>query len=316
MGDYILLSDISHGDYQKLALARPGQRPEATTHYVCRNIDDFKGAINQFLEASQCTGLGGAAISAAGWERNGVTLLPNHGFAIERAEMREFLGVRRLNLVNDFVAKALAIPRLEPEERDQICGGTPCADQLIAVLGPNTGLGQAALAPDGMGNWTAMPCEGGHSDLAASTELEDKVLRALIGRFGHVSRERVLSLPGVGNIWWALAQIEKDGDAAVPGAEEIVARASTGDERSLRAVSLCMGWFAAMAADVALILGARGGVYLTGELLDMMGDLFDPDAFVARYCERGGYDDYVREIPVFKVTARDMEVIGLATLFD
>lgn len=316
MGDYILLSDISHGEYQKLALAKRGERPEATTHYVCRNIDDFKGAINQFLEASHCTELSGAAISAAGWERNGVTLLPNHGFAIERADMREFLGVRRLNLVNDFVAKALAIPRLEPHERTQICGGEPGADQLVAVIGPSAGLGQGALAPDGMGGWTAIPCEGGHSDLAASNPLEDKVLSVLIGRFGHVSRERVLSVPGLGNIWWALAQIDKDVDAAVPGPEEIIAAAYAGDERSSRTVSLSMGWYAAMAADVALILGARGGVYLAGDLLHLIGDLFDADAFVARYCDRGNHSAYVREIPVFKVTAHDMEVIGLATLFD
>jgi glucokinase len=315
MDDYILLSDISHADYQKLALTRRGERPQETTHYVCRNLEEFKTAIKQFMEASACNQLAGAAISAAGWENHGAISLPNHGFAINRAEMREFLDVRRLNLVNDLVATALAVPRLESFEREQICGGAPAEEQVIGVLGANFGLGQAALAPDGIGGWTALPCEGGHSDLAASTELEDEVLRCLTRRFGHVSRERVISVPGLCNVWGALAEIEKDTDAVLPTPEEIVAAASAGQERAVRAIDLSLGWFAAMASDVALILGARGGVYLTGELLELLGDLFNAEAFVKRYCDKGRLSGYVSDVPLFKVTAHDTEVIGLATLF-
>jgi glucokinase len=71
-----------------------------------------------------------------------------------------------------------------------------------------------------------------------------------------------------------------------------------------------------MASDVALILGARGGVYLAGDLLDMIGDLFDVPAFCRRYAEKGRLSDYVSEIPVYRTLAPDMEIIGLATLFD
>jgi glucokinase len=315
MDDYILLSDISHADYQKLALTRRGERPQETTHYVCRNLEEFKTAIKQFMEASACDHLAGAAISAAGWENHGSISLPNHGFAINRAEMREFLDVRRLNLVNDLVATALAVPRLESFEREQICGGAPAEEQVIGVLGANLGLGQAALAPDGIGGWTALPCEGGHSDLAATNDLEDEVLKLLTRRFGHVSRERVVSVPGLGNVWSALADIERDTGVATPSPEEIVAAASAGESRAVRAVELSLGWFAAMASDVALILGARGGVYLTGELLELLGDLFDSESFVKRYCDKGRLSGYVSDVPLFKVTAHDTEVIGLATLF-
>jgi len=320
MDDYILLSDISHADYQKLALTRRGERPQETTHYVCRNLEEFKTAIKQFMEASACESLAGAAISAAGWENHGVISMPNHGFAVSRAEMREFLDVRRLNLVNNLVATALAVPRLESFEREQICGGAPAEEQVIGVLGANLGLGQAALAPDGIGGWTALPCEGGHSDLAASNDLEDEVLKLLTRRFGHVSRERVVSVPGLGNIWGALAEIEKDigqkdWGVAIPTPEEIVAAASAGESRAVRTIALSLGWFAAMASDVALILGARGGVYLTGELLELLGDLFDTEAFVKRYRDKGRLSGYISDVPLFKVTAHDTEVIGLATLF-
>ena len=248
-------------------------------------------------------------------ERGGVIRLPNHGFSISRGDMRDFLSIQRVNLVNDFVAKALAIPRLRESERQQICGGEPMEEQVIAVLGPHNGLGMSALAPDGMGAWTAMPTEGGHSDLAATNALEDQVLGVLMRKYGHVSRERVISIPGLVDIWRALAEIDGD-DIDVPGPEEIIARAMAEDTRAHQVIDLSMGWFAAMAADVALILGARGGVYLAGDLLDMIGDLFDVEAFVKRYTDKGRLSGYVAEIPVFRATAQDMEVIGLATLFD
>lgn len=315
MPNSVLLCDISNGTDLKLAISRPGERPGAAQRFPCTSLDGFKASITEFLNGRGNPRLAGAAISAAGWEKGGVIKLPNHGFSIDRADMREFLDTPRINLVNDFVAKALAIPRLHDDEREKICGGDPLEEQVIAVIGPHNGLGISALAPDGMGNWTAMPTEGGHSDLAAVNDLEDAVLKILIGRYGHVSRERVISIPGLADIWRALAVLDGD-TATLPPPRDIIDRARAGDDRSLRTINLSMGWFAAFASDVALILGARGGVYMSGDLIDMIGPLFDVDAFVARYRDKGRLSDYVAEIPVFKTTAPDIEVIGLATLFD
>lgn len=315
MAGHILLGDLSNGSYVKLALARPGERPTETVNCACNSLAEFKTAIQDFLAAQNNPDLVGAAISAAGWEKSGIIKLPNHGFSLDRGDLRAFLGIQRLNLVNDFVAKAMAVPRLEPHEYEKICGGEPLPEQVIAVIGPHVGLGVSALAPDSMGSWTVMPTEGGHSDLAPTTETEEAVLRILADKYGHVSRERVISIPGLSDVWRALARIDGE-DASAPDARSIIAAAAVGDARAKQTIDLSMGWFAAMASDIALILGARGGVYLAGELLDMIGDLFDPDAFIARYSAKGRLTDYVAEVPVFKVTAHDMEVIGLATLYD
>ena len=316
MPNSVLLCDISNGTDLKLALGRRGERPGAAERYPCTSLDDFKATISQFMAAHGNPPLAGAAISAAGWERGGVIKLPNHGFSIDRNDMRQFLDVQRVNLVNDFVAKALAIPRLHDEEREKICGADPLDEQVIAVIGPHNGLGVSALAPDGMGNWTAMPTEGGHSDLPSTNDLEDDVLKVLIDKYGHVSRERVISIPGLRDIWRALAILDGEGGDTTPSARDIIAAARSGDARGLKTIELSMGWFAAFASDVALILGARGGVYLSGDLLDMIGPLFDVDAFVRRYGDKGRLSDYVAEIPVFRAIAPDIEVIGLATLFD
>lgn len=315
MNGYVLLSDISNGDSIKLALARPGFRPEVASQYACTDYNDLQAAMTDFLRQQGQPNLVGAAVSAPGWEREGILHLPNHGFSIHRNDLRNFLGIQRVNLVNDFVAKALAIPRLRHDEREQICGGEAMDEQVIGVLGPHNGLGISALVPDGMGSWTAMPTEGGHSDLAATNDLEDQVLRVLMRKYGHVSRERVISFPGLVDIWRALAEIDGD-EIDAPTPEEIVARATADDTRAHQVIDLTMGWFAATASDVALILGARGGIYLAGDLLTMIGDMFDVDAFVKRYGNKGRLSGYVAEIPVFRATARDMEVIGLATLFE
>lgn len=315
MAETILLTDISNGMYMKVALAERGERPGQSTHYACETLDEFKSALRDFLERCDNPTIKGAALSAGGWEEHGVMAMPNHRFKISRSEMRDFLGVQRLNLVNDCVAKALAIPRLGRNEKIRVCGGSEMEEQVIALINSHRGLGQAGLAPDGMGNYTAMPCEGGHSDLTCVNELEFQVMKGLSRKYGHVSRERVISFPGLADIYAVLSEIEKDEPQAL-AAEEVIARAAGGDDRAMKAINLSMGWLAVMASDVALILGARGGVYIAGEYLDAVGDLFDVDAFAARYHDKGRLKNFVGEIPVYRAAAEDMEVIGLATLFD
>jgi len=315
MPDSVLLCDFSIGATVHMALARPGVRPGPAAQYACPNREAFDAAVREFLAANGNQTLMGAAISSRGWERGGVIQLPQAGMTISREGLRDLLGVKRVNLVNNFVARALAVPRLHANEVEKICGQTAMEEQVIAVLGPHHGLGLAALAPDGGGNWTAVPCEGGHSDLPAETEREWQVYEVLKKRHGHVSREHAISLRGLVELWQALSAIdgEEPGEAS---AEDVIARGRAGDARATEAVRMCVNWLAAMASDVALIMGARGGIYLTGDLMDLLDGLFDTDAFCRRYFDKGRLSAYVGEIPVYRILAQDLEIIGLATLFD
>lgn len=315
MSDHVLLCDFTFGSYIKLALGQPGRRPEPATLHACADRDEFDRSVLEFLKARGDPKLIGVAISSRGWERQGVLQLPDDTLTIARDEVRQLLGVKRLNLVNNFVARALAIPHLKASEREKLCGGAPMDEQVIAVLGPHHGLGLAALAPDGAGGWTAMPCEGGHSDLPVGNEREWQVRQVLMAEYGHVAREYAISRQGLVEVWKALHVIDKLSPAAATP-EKVIALAKAGDERALEAVSLSIGWLAGMASDIGLILGARGGIYLTGDLMDMLDGLFDRAAFCRRYAEKGRLSDYVSEIPVYRTLAPDLEIIGLATLFD
>src|SRR5579862_4806968 len=132
-----------------------------------------------------------AAIDVAGPVVGNVAELTNHPWRIEAPAVRRALGLDRLELVNDFAALAHAVPRLGPGDRKMIRPGTADPKSAIAILGPGTGLGAAAVLPDGSGGWLPLASEGGHMTLAAVDEREDRILAALRQRFGHVSAERV-----------------------------------------------------------------------------------------------------------------------------
>lgn len=315
MTAYVLLCDFTFGSYIRLALAEAGRRPEPPALRACADRTEFDAQVMGFLADHGHPRLVGAALSTRGWETHGVLHLPDEGMHLTRDNIRGLLGIQRLHIVNNFVARALAVPRLRPEELTQVCGGAAQDEQVKVVLGPHHGLGLAGLLPDGSGGWVAMPGEGGHSDLCWTHERERAVIEVLRGGGAHTSREAALSLNGLAAVWAALGRIDGVGGDDLD-VERVIGRARAGEPRAAEAVRLCLGWLAAMASDAALIMGARGGIYLTGALLERLGDLFDAEAFTARYRDKGRLSGYVAEIPVFRAEAADMEMIGLATLFE
>lgn len=310
----VLLSDLSNSAYMKLALAHPGERPEVSTLYPCKSIEEFNGSVVDFLDAHGNPNLMGAAVSACGWEIEGGFTMPNHGYRMERKDLRELLNIQRLHIVNDCVSRAMAVERLFDSEVVQICGGAGEDGLTKALIGSGRGLGVAGIVLDDLGRPTVLPCEGGHADLATVSAREEAIFTHLEARYGHVSRERVVSINGLAEIYDILGRID-DGDSRRVNAAEVVALAHTGDARATEAVKLCQGWLAAMASDTALMLGARGGVYLSGELFELIGDLIDWRAFEARFTDKGRLRAYMQDIPVYLTRAADLELIGLTTLF-
>lgn len=314
MTDQVLLCDLSLAPRIGLALSSPGSRPRHVGHFHGESRQDFEAALDRTLEGVDRTSLIGAAVSARGWERNGELHMKGVGFAIDRDYIRGLLGIQRVNFVNNFVARALAVPKLRRGERSQLVGGEVVDDHAIAVLGPHHGLGLASLVSDGAGGWTALHGEGGHSDLPARDEREWRIIQAIRDRNGYVSRESGMSVAGLADIWCALHTLAGETPRPLSTAQ-IIAAARAGEPRAVEAVDTMTGWLGAMASDVALIIGASG-VYLTGALLDMLGDLFKADIFARRYLGKGPLEPYVSRIPVFRTEAENMELIGLATLYD
>jgi len=316
MSDLVLLCDLSLAPVMGLALSVPGECPHGATTVDCTTRAAFDAAILAFLDAQGSPDLRAVGIAARGWEDQTGLHPMGLGFSIARDDIRALLGVKRVNFVNNFVARALAVPRLRPDERVEILPGNGDDEHALAVLGPHHGLGLASMISDGLGGWVALHGEGGHSDMPAKNAYEWQVIEAVRARTGYVSRETVMSVAGITTVWQAVhaAGGEPEPEALSPAA--IVEAARSGHARARETIALMTVWLAGMASDVALIIGATSGVYLTGALLDIIGDQFDYDIFRARFLDKGPRSEYVAGIPVYRTAAEGLELRGLATLFD
>jgi glucokinase len=177
----------------------------------------------------------------------------------------------------------------------------------VAVLGPGTGLG-TAIGAAGPGGWHAIQGDGGHADLAPVDDEELKIWQRLRRLHGRLSAESVLSGPGLERLYSALA------DGARLGAAEIDAAAWRGEPAALEAHALFTRWLGRVAGNLALIAGARGGLFLVGGILPRWGDRFDVAAFRHAFEDKAPYTEWLRAIPSYLVMHPQPGLLGLAVL--
>jgi len=250
-----------------------------------------------------------AAIAVAGPVTGDRVELTNVAWRFSIEESRVRLGFARLEVVNDIAALAWALPVLGRRETRTLAEGARGASGVRTVAAVGTGLGVATLVEAGGGE-AVLPSEGGHRDLAASGAREWQVVEWLAARFGgHVSAERVLSGPGLATLHAALAALDGAGPA-LP-AEQVGPRALAGEPRAREAMTLFAGWLGAFAGDLALTVGARGGVYLAGGVLPALGAAFDTAAFLERFLAKGRFRGWLSEVPVRLVLDGQAALRGL-----
>src|SRR5579863_3721647 len=263
-------------------------------------VDDcptLGAAITSYLSTEKINRpLQAAALAVASPVTGDAVTLTNHPWSFSISALQRDLQVERLIVVNDFKALALAVPHLKADERMAVGGGQPAPDASIAVLGPGTGLGVSGLIPARNG-WAALAGEGGHATMAAANDEEDEILSRLRRRFAHVSAERVLSGQGLVNLYYALAEI-----AGVPAEAYTPAQISDraiGERDPLCRAALAMfcAMLGSVAGDLALTLGARGGVYIAGGIVPRLGTSFAESKFRERFESKGRFRPYLSEIP-------------------
>jgi glucokinase len=254
------------------------------------------------------------AVAIAGPITSDHIRMTNHVWEFSAAATRRELRFERLIFLNDFTALAHAVRHLPAHELEPIGGGRAVAGAPIAVLGPGTGLGVSGLIPAGE-HWIPLQGEGGHATLSVRTEREIAVLSQLHKRFSHVSAERVLSGPGLVNLYQALCGV----DNVVPDALEpadITRRALAGScPLSLEAVGMFCALLATMAGNLVLTLGAAGGLYLGGGIIPHLGKLFNGAHFRDRFEDKGRYADYLADVPVYLIRTALPAFSGLAHAF-
>ena len=242
--------------------------------------------------------------------------MTNHHWAFSIAALQRELGGGRCLVINDFTALALSLPALTADGLRPVGGGAAVAAMPMALLGAGTGLGVSGLLPAPGGGLVAIGGEGGHVTLGANDEEESALLVLLRRRFGHVSAERVLSGQGLVNLYAALTQ-QQGGTAWPLTPAELTAAAAAGtDARATQAVRLFTGFLGDVAGNLALTLGARGGVYIGGGIVPQLGAGFDAALFRSRFESKGRFGEYLAAIPAWVIIAPAPALIGASRALD
>jgi glucokinase len=240
-----------------------------------------------------------AVATAVGGDR---IVLTNSHWDFSRSGVQQALGLRSLRLLNDFESLALSLPGLGDGQLRRHPGAGPAPVATMAVLGPGTGLGVGGVVPDGRGGWVALPGEGGHATLAPADDLESALLACVRHDFAHVSAERLLSGIGLPVLHQGLARVEGVAAAALTAAQIVDAGGAGTDALCSRTLDVFCALLGGFAGNVALTMGARGGVYIGGGIVPRFADRFFASAFRQRFEAKGRFQPYLAAIPTALIT--------------
>ena len=312
-----LIGDVG-GTNARFALVERAAEPGPTaepSHLAVLSCADYPGleaAIAAYLERiAPAVAPKTAAIAIASPVGGDRIAMTNHPWSFSIAEVRENLGFESLEVVNDFTAMALCVPQLGADDKRAIGGGKARPNAPIAVLGPGTGLGMSGLIPDAE-RWIALSTEGGHATMAAFDDRERAVIGVLAEKFGHVSIERCVSGAGLVNLARAISEIDGAGTPATDPAG--ITEAAGTDPVATEALEMFAAMLGTAASNLALSLGALGGVYIGGGIVPRLGAAFPSARFRARFEDKGRFGRYLAAIPSYVITRPEPALLGLAAI--
>jgi glucokinase len=300
------LADVEHGQVTSLS--------EAVTFKTVEHAS-LQTAWETFGEQLGRALPRAAAIAVACPIAGEMLKLTNNPWIIRPAMIAERLGVDRITLINDFGAVGHAVVQVGREHLRHLCGpDVPLPEEgVISIVGPGSGLGVAhVLRREGCDQ--VIECEGGHIDYAPVDGIEDVILARLRDRYGRVSVERVVSGPGLANIYEALAAIE--GRAVQTGDDKAVWTAALSGADSLAVAALdrfCL-ILGSVVGNIALAHGANA-VVVAGGLGARIADLLPRSGFSGRFTAKGRFKKMMSAIPVKVITHPQPGLFGAAVAF-
>lgn len=236
--------------------------------------------------------------------------MTNNAWEFSKREVQAALGLDLFKVINDFTAQALGVPHVDAQDLVAIGNGQAAAGCARLVIGPGTGLGVAGVFP-GKHAWVPLPTEGGHATFAPTDEREQNLLRYFHSRYGRVSVERILCGQGLLDLYFAHASL-KGANPRYTTPAEVTAAADDGDALAADTVQRFLKVLGDVCGDVALTMGARGGVYLCGGILPRLLDWLPRSRFRDAFTDKGRMSAYNASIPTWVVTAPWTGLLGAA----
>lgn len=309
----LLVGDIG-GTNARFAIMEEGEALTRIEVLACADYPGLVEAVEAYLSKIDCEYPGAAAIAVATPLSGDVVRMTNNIWSFSIEESRNRLGLDSLLLLNDFTALAMSLPQLKHEALIRIGGGEPIEGRPLALIGPGTGLGVSALIPTTDG-WFPLQTEGGHVTFAPANEREVAILQQLWLNYDHVSAERLLSGPGLVLLYQTIAALEKKAVEALTPPQVSQKGIRQECEICTDAVERFCCMLGTVAGNLALTLGAQGGVYIGGGIVPQLGDYFASSGFRQAFEHRGRFSEYLAAIPTYVITAPWAALEGAAQAF-
>jgi glucokinase len=300
-----LIADIGATN-SRCALLDASGRTDRSASFENSRFASFESLLQNFLGNSA---VNRAALAIAGPITGDEVAMLNIDWHFSQKELARKLGVASLQILNDFEAVAHALPLIRQEDCQRIGGGERIAGAAMAVLGPGSGLGVAAAVPHGE-SWVAVSGEGGHVTVPALSEAERGVVADHGDSNGHCSAERLLSGPGLARIHSSLARRSGVNSKEMTPAA-ITEAAAGGDAIATETYAVFFRLLGTVAGNLALTVGARGGVYIAGGIVPRVIKALEHSDFRERFIAKGRYREYLDAIPTAVITVGQPAFLGL-----
>jgi glucokinase len=312
--DLSLVGDVG-ATYARFCLVQPDGKLTRMKSLPCQDFATIADALAAYLHDVDGAEPAQGVLAIAATPMGDKVALTNNRWTFSIEELRKRIGFRRLRVVNDFYAHAAAVPYLGEDERKQVGPGTAVADTPIGLIGPGTGLGVSALVPAVTGS-IPVAGEGGHVTMAPADARESTVLDRMRQRYGHVSAERVVSGPGLVNLYNVLCELSGVAAPALTPAQITDQRTRATDTCAQEATTMFCAMLGTVAGNLALTLGARGGIYIAGGIVPKLRDCFTQSQFRERFEAKGRFRGYLAAIPTYVVVHPWVGLLGASKLLE
>lgn len=282
--------------------------------------DSLEAILTEFIGATKLS-IAGACFGIAAPVIEGNARTPNLNWTVRSESLARLLRIERCSLINDLEATANGIPGLRDSQLLTLNGGDEKDDGHRALIAAGTGLGMAGIFYRD-GHYHPLASEGGHVDFAPRSAAEIELWRYLRDKFaGHVSYERVLSGPGLFNVYcflrdtgfaeepaWLAEQIQAgDKTAAVS-----MAALANKSELAVRALDMFVSAYGAMAGNLALLMMATGGLYVGGGIAPKLRQKLTDGTFMKAFTDKGRFSAVMASIPVHIILEDKTALFGAA----
>ena len=309
-----LIADIG-GTNARFALLTDGSDIPCHEQVLAgRDYPDIVTAIETYLSRVGGSRPQTAAIAIANPITGDWIKMTNHSWAFSIEQTRRQLGLDQFLVLNDFTALAMSLPWLSSSDFRQVGSGKSVRHGPIGVLGPGTGLGVSGLIHAG-DRWIPLQGEGGHCSVSPTTVREAEILNLLWQRFDHVSTERLVSGMGLQNLHAAISELAGREPEALTPAEIALRGQRDNDPIAAEALATFCALLGTAAGNLALTLGATGGIYIGGGIVPRLGAYFDSSPFRDRFEAKGRFRNYLAAVPTFVIQAGNPAFLGVAKVF-